>query len=138
MLLFVIISSLLAGIFRTGHAMASNPLQTTYGVYSIVAVCCCFIAITEQMAEITFKKCIPVFFVAAVTYNLFSNLMFYPENIERTKYLSEFVLPWFNNESQTTLSSPNNKYFHLEAEKTAEHKQIILAAKKLNSFSPSR
>jgi len=142
-LLFIVASSLLAGLFRSaGNYPTSQPLQTTYGIYSIVAICCCFIFFIEEFSEK--KIIINRLFGIAVLYNLLCALFFFPENSYRKEYLSNCIYPWLLDEKEfvpydcTWSFDPLLKQSEKDKQtlKAKQYKEIINRAKELGTFTP--
>jgi len=109
-LIFIILSSLIAAPFRLNESDGlTRALMTHYGIYSIVAICCCLIGLVEIYAsEKNISTTIKGLLIASVAYHLGSGLMFFPEVNERNKNLTECIYPWLKNDPSAAAPSCAN------------------------------
>lgn len=96
LLLFVILSSLVAAQFRLHMGMA-EAISNRYGIFSILAICASLVALTEVIVEgrqVWFTRTALVF---CATYYLLSAIFFFPEVPIRKQKLEKYMADIKNN-----------------------------------------
>ena len=91
MLLFILLTSLMPPIDRA-FCRIDAGLTVRYGIYSIIGVACCLIALFEIVNKKYFNKYIKIAFIFSITYHLATNIFFYPEDPIRKELLSQLIL----------------------------------------------
>lgn len=95
-IVFILSSSLLAAPFRLHEDEGlARALMTHYGIYSMVAICCCVISLTELFAsEKNLSAVLNWLIFTSLLYHFSSDLLFFPEVSVRKQNLTECVYPW--------------------------------------------
>lgn len=118
LLLFLICTSCLPSLFRSEQDLHyASALSIRYGIYSMMAICCCIIILFET--NIVFKNkhsLISYFLVFSFLYHISTNLFFYPEMVLRRErlitsiqYLKQKILSEKSNgKTDKQFSSPDS------------------------------
>lgn len=89
-LLFTILSSLLAAHFRSGNGYA-GAISNRYGIFSVLSVSASLIAFFEIINEKQQPRLIPFSIAVVLIYHLMSGLFFFPEVPVRKQKLEAFI-----------------------------------------------
>lgn len=88
-LLYILLVSLVPPILRSGFGI-KDAISVRYGIYSIIALCCCIIAFWENFNTHESKN-IHWIIIFSIIYHLSTNIFYYPEVIIRKEKLIAFV-----------------------------------------------
>lgn len=94
-LLFLITTAILTTPFR----LQLTPLQSRYGLYSTTAIVLSIMIVAgmmEKQSSRVMSRFLHLVLASAISYNLLSGIMFYPEAPVRTQKLRTFIYDWEN------------------------------------------
>ena len=94
-LVFIVLSSMLAAPFRLHETEGlERAMFTSYGIYSMAAICCCVTGLMELFTSENNHAPVMGLVIVALVYHLGSDMMFFPEVNVRKTNLRECVYPW--------------------------------------------
>ena len=96
MILFVLLSSLIAAHFRLGMGLKES-ISNRYGIFSVIVLSASIIALFDMMNEENQRKFTPVIITLCVSYHLLSGVFFFPEVPVRKQKLDKFISDLKNN-----------------------------------------
>jgi|GEM_PF-2193544 len=91
LMLYVVLSALVAGFFRLSHNEVQQALANRYVIYSCTGITAMLIAIAEMNQERFRKKLTGWILFSSVMYFLLSAFFFYPETEIRKNKLNAFI-----------------------------------------------
>lgn len=108
MLLFICLSSLIPPLLRNDFDV-SQALHVHYGIYSVMALSCCLIALMEIIKEPAQMPCLKIILPLTVAFHLMTGVFFYPEVVLRKEQLIQMAHD-FNKTGKATMPPPYSKY----------------------------